>query len=108
MVGAEAFTGEPESARWQEYPFAMKALCDSYFTQGLNRIIFHRYAHQPHPTARPGMTMGPWGIHFDRTTTWWSVGRGWLDYIARCQYLLQQGLFVADLAYFAVNPRLRN
>lgn len=100
VVGAEAFTGEPESARWQEYPFAMKALCDSYFTQGLNRIIFHRYAHQPHPTARPGMTMGPWGIHFDRTTTWWSVGRGWLDYIARCQYLLQQGLFVADLAYF--------
>jgi hypothetical protein len=101
IVGAEAFTGEPESARWQEYPFGMKALGDKMFAQGLNRIIFHRYAHQPHPTARPGMTMGPWGIHFDRTNTWWPVGRAWLDYIARCQYLLQQGLFVADLAYFA-------
>ncbi len=100
IVGAEAFTGEPESSRWQEYPFAMKALGDRMFTQGLNRIIFHRYAHQPHPTALPGMTMGPWGIHFDRTTTWWQQGRGWLDYIARCQSLLQQGLFVADLAYF--------
>jgi hypothetical protein len=100
VVGAEAFTGEPESARWQEYPFAMKALGDKMFTQGLNKIIFHRYAHQPHPTAVPGMTMGPWGIHFDRTTTWWSQGRSWLDYIARCQSLLQQGLFVADLAYF--------
>lgn len=100
VVGAEAFTGEPESSRWQEYPFAMKALGDRMFTQGLNRIIFHRYAHQPHPTALPGMTMGPWGIHFDRTTTWWDQGRPWLDYIARCQHLLQQGLFVADLAYF--------
>ncbi|QIP12638.1 glycosyl hydrolase family 43 [Spirosoma aureum] len=100
VVGAEAFTGEPESARWQEYPFAMKATGDKMFTQGLNRIIFHRYAHQPHPTALPGMTMGPWGIHFDRTTTWWSVGKGWVNYLSRCQYLLQQGLFVADLAYF--------
>ncbi|QMW04335.1 glycosyl hydrolase [Spirosoma foliorum] len=100
IVGAEAFTGEPESSRWQEYPFAMKALGDKMFTQGLNRIIFHRYAHQPHPTALPGMTMGPWGIHFDRTTTWWKQGRAWLDYLARCQSLLQQGLFVADLAYF--------
>ncbi|MBN8826015.1 MULTISPECIES: glycosyl hydrolase [unclassified Spirosoma] len=100
LVGAEAFTGEPESARWQEYPFGMKALGDRMFTQGLNRIIFHRYAHQPHPTAVPGMTMGPWGIHFDRTTTWWNQGRAWLDYLARCQSLLQQGLFVADLAYF--------
>ncbi|GAB3954252.1 hypothetical protein GCM10028805_39370 [Spirosoma harenae] len=100
IVGAEAFTGEPESARWQEYPFGMKALGDKMFTQGLNRIIFHRYAHQPHPTAAPGMTMGPWGIHFDRTTTWWNQGRAWLDYLARSQSMLQQGLFVADLAYF--------
>ncbi|GAB4035323.1 glycosyl hydrolase [Spirosoma jeollabukense] len=100
VVGAESFTGEPESSRWQEYPFAMKATGDKMFTQGLNKIIFHRYAHQPHPTALPGMTMGPWGIHFDRTTTWWNQGRAWLDYLARCQSLLQQGLFVADLAYF--------
>jgi hypothetical protein len=101
VVGAEAFTGEPESARWQEYPFGMKALGDKMFTHGLNRIIFHRYAHQPHPTALPGMTMGPWGIHFDRTTTWWEHGKSWLTYISRCQHLLQQGLFVADIAYFS-------
>jgi hypothetical protein len=100
VVGAESFTGEPESARWQEYPFALKALGDKKFTEGLNRIIFHRFAHQPHPTARPGMTMGPWGIHFDRTNTWWEPGKAWMSYLTRCQSLLQQGLFVADLAYF--------
>jgi hypothetical protein len=100
IVGAEAFTGEPESARWQEHPFSMKAKGDEIFTRGVNRMVVHRYAHQPHPTAAPGMTMGPWGIHFERTATWWEPGRAWLAYLARCQSLLQQGLFVADLAYF--------
>ncbi|GAB3529601.1 hypothetical protein GCM10027443_09220 [Pontibacter brevis] len=100
VVAAESFTGEPESARWQEYPFALKALGDKKFTEGLNRVVFHRFAHQPHPTAKPGMTMGPWGIHFDRTNTWWEPGKAWMSYLTRCQSLLQQGLFVADLAYF--------
>ena len=100
IVGAESFTGEPESARWQEYPFALKALGDKKFSEGLNRVVFHRFAHQPHPTAKPGMTMGPWGIHFDRTNTWWEQGKAWMSYLTRCQSLLQQGLFVADLAYF--------
>ena len=101
IVAAESFTGEPESARWQEYPFAMKVLGDRMFTLGVNRIVFHRFAHQPHPTARPGMTMGPWGIHFDRTTTWWEQAGGWMSYLARCQALLQSGQFAADLAYIA-------
>jgi hypothetical protein len=100
IVAAESYTGEPESAKWQEHPFALKALGDKMFTQGLNRITFHRFAHQPHPTAKPGMTMGPWGIHFDRTNTWWEQGKEWLTYISRCQYLLQEGNFVADLLYF--------
>ncbi len=100
VIGAEAFTAEPESGRWQEYPFSLKALGDKMFARGINKMIIHRFAHQPHPTAAPGMTMGPWGIHFDRTNTWWPQAKGWLTYVARCQSLLQQGLFVADLAYF--------
>ncbi|MCL6506308.1 MAG: hypothetical protein K6T59_04730 [Bryobacteraceae bacterium] len=97
VVAAESFTSV---TRWQEYPFAMKAVGDFMFTQGLNQYIFHRYAHQPHPDARPGMTMGPWGWSFERTNTWFEQAGGWLDYICRCQFLLQQGLFVADLLYF--------
>ena len=45
------------------------------------------------------MTMGPWGIHYERTNTWWEQSRAWLTYLARCQSLLQRGLFVADVAY---------
>jgi hypothetical protein len=100
VAGAEAFTSAPDCSRWQEYPFALKATGDKIFTKGVNRMVIHRYAHQPHPTAVPGMTMGPWGIHFDRTTTWWEQSKGWLQYMARCQYLLQQGRFIADLLYF--------
>ncbi len=100
VVGAEAFTAEPESARWQEYPFALKAVGDKAFTKGVNRMVIHRFAHQPHPSVSPGMTMGPYGISFDRTNTWWKKGKSWLSYLTRCQSLLQQGEFVADLVYF--------
>ncbi|HEX5155250.1 MAG TPA: glycosyl hydrolase [Parafilimonas sp.] len=101
ITGVEAFTAEPDSGRWQEYPFALKALGDKAFTRGVNRMLIHRYAHQPHPSAVPGMTMGPWGIHFDRTITWWNQSAHWLRYLARCQYMLAQGRFIADLLYFA-------
>lgn len=100
VVGAESFTGRPLQSRWLEHPFAMKALGDEMYTLGLNNFIFHRYAQQPHPDAAPGMTMGPWGFHFERTNTWWSQGRPWLEYVARCQSLLRRGRFVADLVYF--------
>lgn len=100
IVGAEAFTSDPDSGSWQQYPFSLKALGDKMFTKGVNRFIIHRFAHQPHPSAVPGMTMGPYGIHFDRTTTWWNQAKAWLTYLARCQSMLQSGRFVADLVYF--------
>ena len=53
---------------------------------------------QPWVDRKPGMTMGPWGIHYERTNTWWEQSRAWLTYLARCQSLLQKGQFVADVA----------
>lgn len=100
IVGAESFTGEPSASSWQEHPYLMKSLGDFMFTRGLNQIIFHTYAHQPHPTVKPGMTMGPFGCMFNRNNTWWEQGRGWLEYLKRCQYILQQGIFVGDILYF--------
>ena len=100
IVGAESFTGRPQYSKWQEYPFAMKTQGDFMFTRGLNRMIFHRYAQQPHPTAAPGMTMGQWGFYFERTNTWFFQGKKWLEYITRCQYLLQQGKFVGDVVCY--------
>ena len=41
------------------------------------------------------------GTHFNRNVTWWEQSGAWLTYIARCQYLLQQGLFAADVCYYS-------
>ena len=46
---------------------------------------------------RPGVSMGPYGLHYERTQTWWENSIAWHQYVARCQYLLRQGSFVADV-----------
>ena len=100
VIGAEAFTADENQGRWLVDPYSAKALGDRIFTLGINRYIFHRYAHQPWLNLEPGMTMGPWGMNLDRTITWWDQGQAWMKYIARCQYLLQSGRFVADVVSF--------
>ena len=48
----------------------------------------------------PGFSFGYWGTQFSRNVTWWPYSLPWHRYLARCHYLLQQGLPVADvLAY---------
>lgn len=100
VVAAESFTGEAETSRWQDYPYSMKTLGDQMYAQGLNQVVFHRYAHQPDPNALPGMTMGPWGVNMDRSNTWFAQSGPWLRYLARSQYMLRQGTYVADVLYF--------
>ena len=104
IVGAEAFTSYPTevSGRWLQDPYALKAQGDRVFTDGVNRMIFHRYVHQPWtPTRYPGMTMAHYGFHFERTITWWEHGaREWVGYLTRAQQLLQQGLFQADVLFW--------
>ncbi len=95
VAAAEAYT--KGKGNWEDDPYSMKALGDRAFSLGINRFVFHRYAHQPWLNLKPGMTMGPYGINLDRTNTWWEQGRAWMDYITRCQFLLQQGQFVADV-----------
>jgi hypothetical protein len=97
VVAAESFTGIPEASRWKDHPFSLKPLGDAAFCMGVNHIMFHRYAHQPWTDRKPGMTMGPFGVHYERTETWWEHTRPWHQYLARCSYLLRQGLFVADV-----------
>jgi len=97
VVGAEAFTSDSKE-RWRAHPATIKALGDRAFCDGVNRFIVHRYAMQPWAEERkPGMTMGPWGLHYERSNTWWEDSTAWHQYVARCQYVLRQGRFVADV-----------
>ncbi|MGQ9590500.1 MAG: glycosyl hydrolase [Planctomycetota bacterium] len=98
IVAAEAFTSVEEEA-WRAHPASMKALGDWAFSAGVNRIVFHRYQHQPWLDLRPGMTMGPYGVHWERTQTWWDMVPAYHAYLARCQVLLRRGLPVADVLF---------
>lgn len=100
VVAAEAFTSDLSVAKYKEDPYSIKALGDRMFCNGINRYVFHRYAHQPWMGVAPGMTMGPWGLNFERTITWWNEAPAWIEYISRCQAILQSGKFVADALYF--------
>ncbi len=100
LVGAESFTAGSDNGRWQNDPYSLKTLGDLMYCQGVNRYYFHRYAMQPWTNRWPGMTMGEFGVNFERTLTWWHQGKAWIDYLTRCQFLLQQGRAVADAAYF--------
>ena len=96
IVGAEAFTSD-DTENWKLHPALIKWLGDYEFCQGVNRFVVHRYAHQPYLERYPGVTMGPWGLHYERTQTWWNMSGAWHEYLSRCQYMLRQGRFVADL-----------
>ena len=100
VVAAESFTSDDKEA-WRLYPGVMKPQADWAFCMGINRLVFHRYAHQPWLDRRPGMTMGPYGVHYERTQTWWPMVGAWHQYLARCQAVLQRGQAVADILYLA-------
>lgn len=100
IIGAESFTSD-DSERWRYYPGAIKAMGDLQMCRGINRFVVHRYALQPWLNVKPGMSMGPWGLHYERTNTWWEQSGPWHNYLARCHYLLRQGLPVVDLLYLA-------
>ena len=90
ILGAEAFTATLRE-KWQSHP-ASSNLGDWALCEGVNRFLFHRYAMQPWPDRRPGMSMGPWGLHYERTQTWWEQSKAWHQYLA-LPVPLRQGLF---------------
>jgi hypothetical protein len=97
IVSAEAFTGRDQ---WQQYPWSMKNQGDWALCMGINRFVFHTFAHKPlGDEYRPGMTMGPYGVHWDRGQTWWPMVKDYHTYIARCSHLLRQGVTVSDVLY---------
>ena len=102
-VASESFTSMPgRGGRWQTMPYSIKNHTDRAYCDGINRIVYHRFAHQPWPGDKyvPGMTMGRWGMHLDRTQTWWHLAPEWFRYQSRCQWMLQEGRFVADVLYW--------
>ena len=102
LVATESFTSMPMVPGWGQSPAYLKPIGDRFFALGVNRIVFHTSDHQPFvdEAHKPGITLGPFGQHYSRNITWAEQAVAWNAYLSRCSFLLQQGLFVGDLAYY--------
>ena len=98
LVGAESMTSRGPA--WSFSPNNLKKVADLEFALGVNRFEIHESTHQPVPDLAPGLTLGPYGLWFNRNDTWAEEAKPWIDYLARCSYMLQQGHYSADVAYF--------
>jgi len=96
-VWAESFTsGGPGFSR---YPNRMKQRGDRFFTEGINSTLLHLFIQQPYEDRSPGMSAW-FGNEFNRKNTWFSQMDVFSGYLRRANFMLQQGEYVADVAYF--------
>ncbi len=98
IVQAEGFT--ELRGVWDEDPAMLKPLLDRNYALGINKLFFHVYTHNPWLDRKPGMTLDGIGLFFQRNQTWWRESKAFVDYMTRCQMLLQYGRPVADIAVF--------
>jgi hypothetical protein len=101
FAAAESFTTAPNAPVWAS-PHYLKPLGDKAMALGINRFVFHTSDHQPFvdDQHKPGMTLGFFGQHYTRNVTWADEAIAWNTYLTHASYLLQQGQFVGDVAYF--------
>jgi hypothetical protein len=98
IVQAEGFT--EVRGVWDETPASIKTLLDRNFALGMNRLFFHVNTHNPWLDRKPGMTLDGIGLFFQRDQTWFPEAKPFVDYITRCQTLLQKGKPVIDIAVY--------
>lgn len=101
VAAAESFTSDGfRDGAFVYTPAVLKPTADAAMASGLNLFVIHTSPHQPVDDKVPGIGLGLWGQWFDRNETWASQAGAWTDYLARSCYLLRQGKFVADVAYY--------
>lgn len=100
LVAAEALTVAAPLDPWSFSPAMLKPIADEIFARGVNRILIHESHLQPLVDARPGLGLYIFGQYFNRNETWAEHAAPWVRYLSRSSYLLQQGQYVADVAYF--------
>ena len=79
-------------------PIDMKQRTDRFFTEGINASLLHLYIEQADTNRYPGINAW-FGNEFDAHNTWYSHIDLFTTYLKRCNYMLQQGINIADVAY---------
>lgn len=86
-------------AAFSRTPGTIKQRGDRFFAEGINNTLLHVYISQPDEEKAPGIN-APFGNEFNRKNTWFSQMDVYTQYLKRTNFMLQQGLNVADVAYF--------
>jgi len=97
LAAAESLTSAVQP--WAYAPRQLKPIVDLEFALGINRIVVHTSVHQP-VEKPPGLSLFIFGQFFNRLENWADYAEPWVTYMARCSYLLQQGRYFGDVAYF--------
>jgi len=98
FVLAEGFT--TIGPHWQETLWDnLKPAFDQACCEGLNRLVWHAFVCSPAEMGMPGQQYFA-GTHLNPNSRWWPKSGPFFAYLNRCQFLLMQGRFVADAAYY--------
>ncbi|MGA2248642.1 MAG: glycosyl hydrolase [Verrucomicrobiota bacterium] len=85
---------------WQEKIWSnLKPSFDQAQCEGLNMLVWHAFVCSPEETGVPGQQYFA-GTHLNPKVTWWGKSAPFFSYIDRCQWMLQQGSFHADVLYY--------
>ncbi|ANH83822.1 hypothetical protein A8C56_09605 [Niabella ginsenosidivorans] len=97
QVWAESFTGS--GPHYTVYPGAIKQKGDWAMAEGVNAFMLHVYIQQQADNIFPGVDAW-YNMEFNRKNAWFSQIDLFTTYLRRCSFMLQQGLNVADVAYY--------
>ena len=97
ITSAEAFTASART--YVRHPALLKKRGDWSLTEGINHFVLHLYIHQPDDNRMPGVNAW-FSTEFNRHNSWFKKSKTYFDYLRRCQHLLQQGKYAADICYF--------
>lgn len=85
--------------KWERAPKDMKHDLDRAFCSGVNRLFWTNSIASPPEFGLPGLVNFA-ANQLNPNITWWEQAGDFVQYINRCSFMLQQGLFVADVLYY--------
>ena len=97
LVSCETSTSDGPA--FMRTPADLKQRMDRFFTEGVNNTVFHVYISQPDDHPAPGLNSW-FATEFNRNNTWFSQMDQYTRYVKRCNYMMRQGIYQTDIAYF--------
>lgn len=99
-IAAESFTSF--NLTFDEHFEMLREVANVNAQQGVSHFVFHTYTHNPQtPFLPPGTSFGSGiGTPFLRGQTWWKYMPDFINYLARCNYMLERGKPVSDVLWY--------